>query len=100
MSDSTVQFSVNDKPNVETLKVISYATQYAEIQDLNGGNYQSGLITFSNVNLQNAMAGCAFDLGEALYHIPITYKATISDPKPETDLFFVRHFFIGRNQNR
>ncbi len=23
-----------------------------------------------------------------------------SDPKPETDLFFVRHFFIGRNQNR
>lgn len=79
MCDKSIEFSLHDKPNAERLGNSSLATQYAEIQDLNGGNYQSGLITFSNVNLQNAMAGSVFDLSEALYHIPMTWKATIAN---------------------
>ena len=78
MCDTSLQFDLHDKQNQENLSANSLQTNYAEISDLNGGNYSNGLITFSNVNLQNALAGSVFDLTEALYHIPVVWKATIA----------------------
>lgn len=78
MSNSTIDFALDTSVQSEAYNLSSSQTNYSVITDLNGGNYSGGLITWSNINLQSSNSGSVYDLKNALYHIPMTYKLSIT----------------------